>query len=1108
MAKFQKLEAGKPLEIHAETFNTMVDASKLVMRDGRHTGAGQPSTKPLEPSRVRIVNATGEDRQRMDIVGVRMPAVTPTKNQAQWQREILPLGETPNELLHYGRWAVLLEPIKDGGVGLAIVDGDVPCLVSISDPSHQFCDVDHENTSALKSCLYGSGQIIWRQQPGQRGTMPCIVRIGNAPPRIYALDDCWVDRNKPRLPTRYVTNDLLQEAIEGQIILADDTCWRVRVASCDELACLDAECITVDRRYDDCDRCKSCWKLIECVDEGTPEEIITTTDLADYEGRVVKISGYTQCWEVEHYGHCPPSDTRDVRVIQDYDECAACACYTIYRCGRGTFRVVTNDLLAEAQAAGLNVETPEDLADPLGQGPAFLVDGDCWYVDSFGECDSTAEQVQIDAVYEGCGACSCLRLTQCDDANNIRYVTSAVDTDGDPLDLRDYIGQVVRLDDGNCYTIEMATDPEDCEEAEEDVAVLEAYADCAACKCYTLYECGSGEPGTTVATYTDLEGLGYSIGDIFRVTSPSETCYEIVDDEASCSGAIGVAPIGRYPDCDACAHAYRYRLSDVCDYLDCDTGTSSSSQSRHADVYTDEHLAAAVGQYIHADGRCWLVESVSPETPVTGGWEAPIQWSGPYASCAACTDTPVTEVIERERTWHDGTYLVRDVWLEHYVGGVLTKRCPPTTQILCECTPPTCYELTRCHSDDVLYTQSDLSGYQLGDVLKRDGEDGDYWTLTDSGVNCGYPIETFNVDGEPLEECPAAATCVQLVLCGTENHPEPNYLYTAAGNLTAPDDDPATVHERDAEEGGGRWKVVSLSASCDQQTSFTEVATHAACDDTFVALELCDDDQTTTVANAADLTSPEVGSVHKDDSGDCWIVTAVDVAGPGSAFDEAANFPAGVDPCGDCDVPETFYQLQQCNGGNFLPRVSSNSLTNPVVPDMEMGTPGSVHRGFDNICYEVVGTTTPGTPTPFEEWANFAPDANACNDCANLQECHACGDGPRYGAAVWPFGATIKHPSNLSGEQVQVSSTGGVHQTSTAVNGFCEPDPPNQIMYELMFELFCDSGTWKCRAIQQGQQVGLVTASDDGNGNISATFPSATACGNVEITFHLQACPY
>src|SRR5690606_36554685 len=111
---------------------------------------------------------------------------------------------------------------------------------------------------------------------------------------------------KPRQPTRYVTNDLFREAEENLIVLVDDTCWRVRIADQDEMDCLDAECVTIERRYDDCEKCKSCWQLTECVDEGTPEEIVTTTDLAEYEGRVVKISGYPQCWEVSHYGMCPP----------------------------------------------------------------------------------------------------------------------------------------------------------------------------------------------------------------------------------------------------------------------------------------------------------------------------------------------------------------------------------------------------------------------------------------------------------------------------------------------------------------------------------------------------------------------------------------------------------------------------------------------------------------------------------------------------------------------------------------------------------------------------------------------------------------------------------
>src|SRR5690606_28999831 len=127
--------------------------------------------------------------------------------------------------------------------------------------------------------------------------------------------------------------------------------------------------------------------------------------------------------------------------------------------------------------------------------------------------------------------------------------------------------------------------------------------------------------------------------------------------------AVGVTPEGRYYSCEHCEKHYRYLLTDECSHQGC--GEPGGDYDRHPSVVTDEDLADAVGQYIYAKDRCWLVGHAGDSSPPTEGFETPLAWSGPYGSCAACTDKPITEVIERERTWHDGTYLIRDVWQEH-----------------------------------------------------------------------------------------------------------------------------------------------------------------------------------------------------------------------------------------------------------------------------------------------------------------------------------------------------------------------------------------------------------------------------------------------------------
>src|SRR5690606_27262312 len=199
---------------------------------------------------------------------------------------------------------------------------------------------------------------------------------------------------------------------------------------------------------------------------------------------------------------------------------------------------------------------------------------------SFDPSEGPIQYVNIAAVYpDGCGGCRCVQLTRCDNPEIVRYVYSALDSDGHSLNLREYLNKPVRLGDGYCYMVAIASSPTACANAEEDVEVLEAYdGDCTACKCWTLHDCESGDPGATVATYTDLAGLGFAVGQHFRDTK-TNNCYRIVDDQADCAGAVGVTPEGRYYSCEHCEKHYRYLLTDDCTHQGC--GEPGGDYDRH-----------------------------------------------------------------------------------------------------------------------------------------------------------------------------------------------------------------------------------------------------------------------------------------------------------------------------------------------------------------------------------------------------------------------------------------------------------------------------------------------------------------------------------------------
>lgn len=739
---------------------------------------------------------------------------------------------------------------------------------------------------------------------------------------IWRLEDCHIEPEKPKKPDIYVRNDL--EKYKDRIVLVGGTCYKVHPFSCGELPeCLDPACVVIEKDYDDCSKCKSFWKLTECVEEEEeeeePEEIITNTDLSDYEGKVVKLSEYPEkCWEVSHYEE-KDVDPVPVEVVGDYEECEECLCYRLYRCRRGNFITTPTNLLAIAQQAGIEgLSSPEDLAT---KKIAFRIDGDCWYVDNVLQCENPMREVAVQAVYEDCEKCGCIKLSRCEFPSQVIYATNGKNADGTEIDLWAYIGKVIRLDNGNCYTVTLPPENE-CEDVRE-VTVLEAYDGCAECKVYTLRQCGSEDPDATITTYTDLVGLGYKVGDTFSVEEGEERiCYTIVNDSADYEEeSIAVNPVQKYKYCEQCERNYRYRLVYDCVDEACKEGESSEGGGKGEDKITDEDLSHAVGQWIKVGGACRLVETADPEAEVSSGYHAPISYNGPYSTCTSCQNTTTYPYSHfYDLISHEDGYIVRHRWERIITGPGIEKHCDRGKEYICACEPPKCKKLRLCNSDpeEFIYTQDIEDGtYEVDDVLKRQ-EDGQYYVfLGDEKVNCGYPIQAFTVEGEPLEACPddGQDDCVKLRRCGTESEPE--YVLVDAEVLAGvAEPKEGTIYERDSDEGGGRWEVIDLGVPCDTPDTFTPVGTHDSCDDepTFYRLQLCSDSETTKVVDGKDLPIKTIGSVHKDGENACWQVVAADVAGPADPFSAVASYPPGDDPCAECQTPEEEF----CCGNNSI----------------------------------------------------------------------------------------------------------------------------------------------------------------------------------------------
>lgn len=85
------------------------------------------------------------------------------------------------------------------------------------------------------------------------------------------------------------------------------------------------------------------------------------------------------------------------------------------------------------------------------------------------------------------------------------------------------------------------------------------------------------------------------------------------------------------------------------------------------------------------------------------------------------------------------------------------------------CCKGQCAKLRNCDTLETITTNSDLSGYAVGDVLARHADEGGgCWELLSLTAKCGAEPETFTVDGEPYSGEGACETCLAnaCICCG------------------------------------------------------------------------------------------------------------------------------------------------------------------------------------------------------------------------------------------------------------------------------------------------------------------------------------------------------
>jgi len=179
---FPRANAGDPLRIPASAWNRIRDATIKVERGG--SNIGKVNGDRTNPREVIVKNATVTDLDRYDIMGVSIPLFGPDVNLTEFQTNLCMQGVACDGEEHIGRWAVLMEPIAAGQIGMAIISGETIAMIDVLDANdtHVECNTDPSDTGnfyRLQSGTTGTARILWKES-GTGNDKWALIRIGDA----------------------------------------------------------------------------------------------------------------------------------------------------------------------------------------------------------------------------------------------------------------------------------------------------------------------------------------------------------------------------------------------------------------------------------------------------------------------------------------------------------------------------------------------------------------------------------------------------------------------------------------------------------------------------------------------------------------------------------------------------------------------------------------------------------------------------------------------------------------------------------------------------------------------------------------------------------------
>lgn len=157
---FKKVQPGQRLEITAETFNAFLDAARAVRE---HKVFGTDALQFFRQSGIaKVKNVSGSDQARFAVLGLTEPIILPGDNETEFKRQVTFEGVIPTKSDHRGKFCVLLEPIGDGKIGLAVIAGIVPVRLKVDpDQLYDRAEIIDGDVGKLLNVPHGSARVLW-----------------------------------------------------------------------------------------------------------------------------------------------------------------------------------------------------------------------------------------------------------------------------------------------------------------------------------------------------------------------------------------------------------------------------------------------------------------------------------------------------------------------------------------------------------------------------------------------------------------------------------------------------------------------------------------------------------------------------------------------------------------------------------------------------------------------------------------------------------------------------------------------------------------------------------------------------------------------------------